>query len=32
LALDGGAVGLRGAAAKLFDIESVHVVRLKKDI
>ena len=30
LALDGGAVGLRGAAAKLFDIESGHVVRLKR--
>ena len=27
LALDGGAVGLRGAAAKLFDVEGGHVER-----
>jgi len=29
LALDGGAIGLRGATAKLFDIEGGHVVRRK---
>jgi hypothetical protein len=27
LALDGGAVGLRGTAAKLFDVEGGHMVR-----
>ena len=32
LALDGGAIGLRGATAKLFDIEGAHVVRLKRNI
>ena len=30
LALDGGAVGLCGATAELFDVESSHVMRLRE--